>query len=111
MTIGNYVYDADFKIEGYKPELKLNKYEEPITGGSFLGLLDGYSCSAMSDSDGSVFMKDYLPSMWERVSKFNIIKHENPRLEPDEIMYGGYRHYVVFQDENYYLQDVFVDDD
>lgn len=111
LTIGDYVYETEFKVEGEKPELKLNKYKTPLNGNQLVGLLNGYSCTTMSDTDGSVFIKDYQPSKWERVSKFKIVKHENPRLEPDDVKYGGYRHYVTYQDENYYLNETYIDGD
>jgi len=111
MTIGDYVYYIEFRKENGKPEITLNKYSDPIKGNEFIGLLNGYSCTTMSDTDGSVFIKEYKSKDWKRVTNFSIIKHENPKLEPDDVMYGGYRHYATYQDENYYLKDVYLDND
>lgn len=107
VTIGDRVYDVDFDSE--KPGLKLDKYEEEVNGGDFIGYIDGYTCSAITDTDGSVMIKEYEPKYWKRVHKFSILKHENPAIIPEDVMFGGYRRYVVYQDENYYLNDVYDD--
>ena len=109
VTIGDRVYDVDFDSE--KPMLKLDKYEEEVNGGDFLGYIDGYTCSAITDSDGSVMIKEYEPKDWKRVHKFSILKHVNPAIEPEDVMFGGYRRYVTYQDENYYLKDIYDDDE
>ena len=109
VTIGDNVYDVDFDSE--KPRLKLDKYEEEVNGGDFIGYIDKCTCSAIADSDGSVLIKEYTPDDWKRLHKFSIIKHMNPTITPDDVLFGGYRRYVVYQDENYYLKDIYKDDE
>ena len=114
LVIGDNVYEVDFsKVtndNSVKPEIKLDKYSEPITGGDTLGVINGNACIAMTDGN-SVFMMDYTPKYWKRVSKFIIQKAENPLLEPEDVLYGGYKHYVTYQDTNYYVDYVYDEEE
>lgn len=113
--IGDEVYFADFtnvtNDGDAKPEIRLSKYVEPISGGTFLGYIEGNTCSAMSSDDNSLVVRSYKPKDWERVSKFYIIKNSNPTIYPEDVLYGGFNHYVTYRDENYYLQNVDIDDE
>lgn len=102
LQIGDYTYYADFSKEGEKPTLRLSKEHEPLVEGSndVIGLIDGCECRLVS-------IKDYKPIKWERVTKFNIQKENNPEFNVSDVLYGGYRHYVTFADENYYIRDVY----
>lgn len=112
LTVGNYVYDVDFTKES--PEIKLNKTKEPVTDGALLGIYggkDGVLIDGTHYAYGVYYkdIKDCKISEWKKVRKFNVIKNENPILVPEDVMYGGYRHYITYNNENYYLKDVFVD--
>jgi len=102
MQIGDYTYYADYsKIDSETPpELKLGKNHEPIKKEDLIGLIDGCECY-MGD------VLDYEPIKWERVDKFYIQKVKNPTFNVDDVLYGGYKHYVTYNDENYYFRDVY----
>lgn len=104
LVIGDYTYYADFSNDGNEPILRLSKRHNPIQPDDLLGLIEGYECKFKS-------IKEYEPSDWVRVCKFYIEKHENPTFEVEDALYGGYRHYVTFIDENYYLRDIYQYDD
>lgn len=104
LVIGNYTYYADFSDPTKPPVLRLSKEHNPISSGDFIGLLDGYKCYF-----GEV--GDYDPTKWIRVSKFYIEKSKNPNFEVDDVLYGGYKHYVTSNNENYYLRDVYQYDE
>lgn len=104
MQIGDYTYYADYSKQNQAPELRLDKEHTPIHNGDFIGLLDGYKCYM-----GTV--RDYKPEKWERVSKFYIEKKKNPTFNVDDVLYGGYKHYITFKGDNYYLRDVYQYDE
>ena len=106
LKVGDYTYYADFsKIDNETaPTLRLSKKHRPVETGDLIGLIDGCECFI-----GEI--KDYMPSKWNRVSKFYIQKKENPSFNIDDALYGGYKHYVTFNGENYYLRDVYQYDE
>lgn len=111
LHIGDNVYHVDFTEE--KPKFKYDKsskYVNAKNNNLVLGKLNGYHCTAVTDSDGEVLVYDYKVEKWERVSKFIIEKVSNPRVSPEDVLYGGYRHFVTFNEENYYSYDVFDND-
>ena len=110
LHIGDNVYHVDFtetEEDGTlkKPKLKLDKSSRYVCEGNgnlVLGYLNGYECTAVTEDDGSVVIVDYKANKWERVSKFIIQKEPNPRLDVEDVLYGGYRNFVEFNNENYY---------
>ena len=104
LQVGDYTYYADFSDSSKAPELKINKESKPIKENDVIGLIDGCECKFTS-------IMDYVPKKWERVNKFSIIKHNNPVLNVEDVLYGGYKHYVTFNDENYYFRDVYLYDE
>lgn len=103
----------------------------PITPGMYLGDIDGRKCYVLGNglncacegfdwsaesnevaaTKNDLALKEYLPQDWKRVTKFSIIKNENPQLRPDDVMYGGYRNFVNYGGENYYFTDIYDDKD
>ena len=123
LTVGNYVYDAEFNNNSSKPILRLNNTKEPIQGEQLLGIYDKkyanktsdgqyyeYGVYSISDDNNGILIKDYEPSKWKNVRKFNIIKGDNTKLTPGDVLYGGYKHYITYKDNNYYLSDIFLDE-
>jgi hypothetical protein len=96
LIVGDYIYYADFS-KG-EPELRLSKEHQPIESEDIIGLIDGNKCKFKE-------VVDYEPTKWNRVSKFYIEKEENPQLNLDDVLYGGYKHYVTLDNENYYLKN------
>lgn len=93
-----------------KPIIKYGKYTKKIKPDD----LKGTQYTFMKDTDGDVIIKDYEPSAWTRVQKFVIERDENEEIIVDDVLYGGYGHYVTYANEVYYLNDVFrkgYDDD
>ena len=109
LTVGDNVYDVDFSVPSTKPVIRLNKYSDPISGGTFLGKIDGNSYSALTDGSGGGLIEDYNPSGWTNVTKFYIVKAGNPIIKAEDVMYGGYDHYITYNDENYYLEERYND--
>ena len=114
LVVGENTYYVDFSKlptdESLKPELKLSRYVGPITGGSYLGDIDGEKCYASSASDGSLVIDSYNTNEWRRVLKFRILKKIDPYLAIDEVLYGKYRHFITVEDRNFYFKDVIIDD-
>lgn len=110
LVIGDNTYYADFSIEEKKPILRLNKIGEPISQGTFLGECDGKKYYALSDSDNSLLIKEYKRNDWKNVTHFSIVKHENPIINAEDVMFGGYNHYISYSGNNYYLGEVYNDD-
>ena len=102
LQVGDYTYYADFS--NGKPELRISKEYEPIEENELIGLIDGCECYFKT-------VKSYLSKEWKRVSKFLIQKHTNPMLNIENVLYGGYKHYITFNEENYYLRDVYQYDE
>ena len=100
LVVGDYIYYADFSKTGEVPELKLSKEHSPIKVDDIIGLIDGCECKLKS-------VTNYEVSNWEKITRFFIQKAKNPVLEIDNALYGGYKHYVSFGEENYYLRDVY----
>lgn len=93
-----------------KPIIKYGKYTKKIHP----GVLKGTQYEFMRDTDGDILIKDYEPSAWTRIQKFSIDRKENEEIDVDDVLYGGYGHYVTYADEVHYLNDVFrkeYDDD
>lgn len=93
-----------------KPIIKYGKYTKKIKPDD----LKGTQYAFMKDTDGDIIIKDYEPSAWTRVQKFVIERDENEEIIVDDVLYGGYGHYVTYANEVYYLNDVFrkeYDDD
>ena len=108
LTLGENTYYADFSKVNEKPELRLSKYVEPIKAGDELGVINDCSYSAAtSDEDDSIPMKYYKPSDWKRVSKFVIVKNGDVDITPEDMLFGGYRHFVIYQDEKYYAANTY----
>lgn len=93
-----------------KPIIKYGKYTKKVKPDD----LKGTQYSFIKDTDGDIIIKDYEPSAWTRVQKFVIERDENEEIIVDDVLYGGYGHYVTYANEVYYLNDVFrkgYDDD
>ena len=108
LRIDDSVYHVDFTEE--KPRFKYDKsskYVNAKNNNLVLGKLNGYDCTAVTDSNGEVVVYDYKVEKWERVSKFVIEKAQNPMVTPEDVLYGGYRHFVTFNGENYYSRKIF----
>lgn len=113
-TIGNNIYNVDFSVPDRIPTIKLDGDVNPISGGSYLGELDGNPCSAATDSsyaqsDKVVLIKDYDKSKWEYITHFSLTKHENPVINIEDALFGGYKHFITYKGKNYYLEDVYDD--
>ena len=111
LVVGENVYNVDFT--GVLPKLKLDRLSRCVSeenNNLILGTINGYECTAVTDSDGNVFITNYKVKDWERVSKFTIQKSANPKIDVEDVMYGGYRHFVTYAGEDYYARDVYDDE-
>jgi len=109
-------YSADFSIyngnnEEIKPQIKLSKYTEPISGGDYLGLLNGNKCYAVSDEDNTIVIVNWESKKWEKIKKFEIHKNNNPVLDTDDVYYGVYDHFIEYKGKNYEVKDIYSDDE
>jgi len=107
LVVGDYVYEVDFS--NTFPEIRLSKNHDPINANELIGLIDGCNVSADTDNNGNLLVVDFFPSQWKRKQKFLLIKEEEPVIEADDVMYGGYKHFVNYKGENYYLEEVYDD--
>jgi len=134
LIVGETEYYVDFSYQNEIPEIKryvtdineiidlIEEYDEylsdekkekwmkqvlPVEPNFCLGTIDGCKCYALADSNGNLLLKDYLHKDWKRVTKFSIIKNENPQLVADDVLYGGYKNYIEYGGENIYLSETY----
>ena len=108
-------YDNVYAVpEGEEPNQEwlerreqLEAQMKPIKPDMYIGTIDGNKCYALGDENGNLLVVGYLRSEWKRVTKFSILKKEYSTITPEEIMFGGYRNFVEYAGENYYLTDAY----
>lgn len=80
-----------------EPTIRLNKSLSPI-----------YRNSTIIDTSCKILgIFDYEPNKWEYVYKFVIYKKPDETLDIESVSCGGYRHYIRYANETYYLDDAY----
>lgn len=95
VKIGDKEYIADFR-EGKKPNILEKRGAEPLQDNT-----------PINDYITYKGVEDYLPEEWKRETKFEIYKEGDYELTLDDVLFGGYDHYIIYNGENYYLKDLY----
>ena len=98
-----YIEDGKVVIEG-------NEYNVGIENGETFIYEKKYSDRLIKeDSIGKSIIVDiiYTPNEWKRETKFKILKQDNSELLVEDVLFGAYDHYIVYNGENYILHDMY----
>jgi hypothetical protein len=96
-----YIEDGKVVIEG-------NEYNVGIENGETFIYEKKYSDRLVKeDSIGKSTIVDiiYTPNEWKRETKFKILKQDNSELLVEDVLFGAYEHYIIYNGENYNLHD------
>ena len=96
VKIGDKEYIADFR-EGGKPKILEKRGADPLKENDTVG---DYTYKGV---------EEYLPKEWKRETKFEIYKEGDYELTLDDVLFGGYDHYIIYNGENYYLKNLYND--
>ena len=94
IKIGDKEYIADFRENG-EPKIVEKIGAEPLKDDDKIDKYTTYKG-----------VSQYAPSEWKRETKFIIYKDGNYELVLEDALFGGYEHYIEYEGENYYLQDL-----
>ena len=107
IKVGDYEYEIDFNSflirNESKPELRYTKYTDPLKSGDFIGYINDSKCRIYGEKNSSLPIYDYDVNKWHYITKFSIGKKNTPNIVMEDVAYGKYRHFITYNNENFYL--------
>lgn len=117
--VGNIIYYADENdteitidtfeyIEDSKVAIEGNEYNVGIENDETFIYEKKYSDRLVKNQYiGKTKIVDiiYTPNEWERETKFKILRQDNSELLVEDVLFGAYEHYIIYNGENYNLHD------
>ena len=101
-----YIEDGKVVIEGNEYNVGVDDNETFIYEKKYSDRL------VKEDSIGKSTIVDiiYTPNEWKRETKFKILKQDNSELLVEDVLFGAYEHYIVYNGENYNLHYMYSAD-